>query len=424
MDPNNQALVLLIKRQVLQMRQLRQFQWSLPEGTFGESVAAPSVTSPEVQQAILDQHSFLKKLIAMIENEGVHDVSDDMFEVFTDLMMTAPKRPEDGGPPLKPCFKSYSLDRSCNKVVTVMEEQTTISAGTTGLRTWEASYWLAEHLIAHPVAGKNVVDVGCGVGFLGIACALLGAKKVALTDGNHDVLAMVKQNIGYNNVPCPTTASLLDWESFTDEQIAALEAQVLILSDLTYDPTNIVPLVSVLRALLVQGVDAYMSSAIRNLQTFVDFFTYIPVGIDLGTTYSCVAVWQNDRVEIIANDQGNRTTPSYVAFTDSERLIGDAAKNQVAMNPINTVFDAKRLIGRRFDDKDVQSDMKHWPFKVIDKGTKPYIQVEYKGETKEFTPEEISSMVLTKMRETAEAYLGTTVTNAVVTVPAYFNDSQ
>ncbi|KAF9541677.1 70-kilodalton heat shock protein [Mortierella hygrophila] len=148
------------------------------------------------------------------------------------------------------------------------------------------------------------------------------------------------------------------------------------------------------------------------------------VGIDLGTTYSCVAVWQNDRVEIIANDQGNRTTPSYVAFTDSERLIGDAAKNQVAMNPVNTVFDAKRLIGRRFDDKDVQSDMKHWPFKVIDKATKPYIQVEYKGETKEFTPEEISSMVLTKMRETAEAYLGTTISNAVVTVPAYFNDSQ
>ncbi|KAG0064270.1 70-kilodalton heat shock protein, partial [Linnemannia elongata] len=147
------------------------------------------------------------------------------------------------------------------------------------------------------------------------------------------------------------------------------------------------------------------------------------VGIDLGTTYSCVAVWQNDRVEIIANDQGNRTTPSYVAFTDTERLIGDAAKNQVAMNPVNTVFDAKRLIGRRFDDKDVQSDMKHWPFKVIDKGTKPYIQVEYKGETKEFTPEEISSMVLTKMRETAEAYLGTTVTNAVVTVKATAGDT-
>ncbi|KAJ2960914.1 hypothetical protein NQZ79_g3795 [Umbelopsis isabellina] len=148
------------------------------------------------------------------------------------------------------------------------------------------------------------------------------------------------------------------------------------------------------------------------------------VGIDLGTTYSCVAVWQNDRVEIIANDQGNRTTPSYVAFTDSERLIGDAAKNQVAMNPYNTVFDAKRLIGRRFGDSEVQSDMKHWPFKVIDKETKPQIQVEYKGETKTFTPEEISSMVLLKMKETAEAYLGTTVNNAVVTVPAYFNDSQ
>jgi len=148
------------------------------------------------------------------------------------------------------------------------------------------------------------------------------------------------------------------------------------------------------------------------------------VGIDLGTTYSCVGVWQNDRVEIIANDQGNRTTPSYVAFTDTERLIGDAAKNQVAMNPHNTVFDAKRLIGRNFNDQDVQSDMKHWPFKVIDKNGKPYIQVEYKGEKKDFTPEEISSMVLTKMKETAEAFLGTTVKDAVITVPAYFNDSQ
>ncbi|CAG8526404.1 13634_t:CDS:2 [Cetraspora pellucida] len=148
------------------------------------------------------------------------------------------------------------------------------------------------------------------------------------------------------------------------------------------------------------------------------------VGIDLGTTYSCVGVWQNDRVEIIANDQGNRTTPSYVAFTDTERLIGDAAKNQVAMNPYNTVFDAKRLIGRRFNDPEVQSDMKHWPFKVIEKNSKPYIQVEYKGETKQFTPEEISSMVLLKMKETAEAFLGTKVTNAVITVPAYFNDSQ
>jgi len=148
------------------------------------------------------------------------------------------------------------------------------------------------------------------------------------------------------------------------------------------------------------------------------------IGIDLGTTYSCVAVWQNDRVEVIANDQGNRTTPSYVAFTDTERLIGDAAKNQVAMNPHNTVFDAKRLIGRRFADAEVQADMKHWPFKVLDKDSKPVIQIEFKGETKVFTPEEISSMVLTKMRETAEAYLGGSIKNAVVTVPAYFNDSQ
>ncbi|KAH1305997.1 70-kilodalton heat shock protein [Aspergillus fumigatus] len=148
------------------------------------------------------------------------------------------------------------------------------------------------------------------------------------------------------------------------------------------------------------------------------------VGIDLGTTYSCVGVFRDDRIEIIANDQGNRTTPSFVAFTDTERLIGDAAKNQVAMNPHNTVFDAKRLIGRRFQDAEVQSDMKHWPFKVVEKGGKPIIEVEFKGETKQFTPEEISSMVLTTMRETAEAYLGGTVNNAVITVPAYFNDSQ
>ena len=148
------------------------------------------------------------------------------------------------------------------------------------------------------------------------------------------------------------------------------------------------------------------------------------VGIDLGTTYSCVGVFQHGKVEIIANDQGNRTTPSYVAFTDSERLIGDAAKNQVAMNPNNTVFDAKRLIGRRFDESTVQSDMKHWPFCVISENGKPKIQVEYKAEKKTFFPEEISSMVLVKMKETAEAYLGKTVQNAVVTVPAYFNDSQ
>ncbi|RPA84785.1 heat shock protein SSA2 [Ascobolus immersus RN42] len=148
------------------------------------------------------------------------------------------------------------------------------------------------------------------------------------------------------------------------------------------------------------------------------------VGIDLGTTYSCVGVFRDDRIEIIANDQGNRTTPSFVAFTDTERLIGDAAKNQVAMNPHNTVFDAKRLIGRKFEDAEVQADMKHFPFKIIDKGGKPIIQIEFKGETKTFTPEEISSMVLTKMRETAESYLGGTVNNAVITVPAYFNDSQ
>merc|ERR1712196_488295 len=149
------------------------------------------------------------------------------------------------------------------------------------------------------------------------------------------------------------------------------------------------------------------------------------VGIDLGTTYSCVGIWQNDRVEIIANDQGNRTTPSYVAFTDTERLIGDSAKNQVAMNPTNSVFDAKRLIGRKFNDPVVQSDMKHWPFKVVAKdGDKPHIQVQFKGEEKVFSPEEISSMVLTKMKETGEAFTGKSVKDVVVTVPAYFNDSQ
>ena len=148
------------------------------------------------------------------------------------------------------------------------------------------------------------------------------------------------------------------------------------------------------------------------------------IGIDLGTTYSCVSVWQNDKIEIIANDQGNRTTPSYVSFNDSERLVGDAAKNQASSNPENTIFDVKRLLGRKFNDASVQSDMKHFPFSVIDSGGLPKIQAKYKSELKTFTPEEISSMILVKMKEIAEAYIGKEVKDAVVTVPAYFNDAQ
>jgi heat shock protein 1/8 len=151
----------------------------------------------------------------------------------------------------------------------------------------------------------------------------------------------------------------------------------------------------------------------------------VAIGIDLGTTYSCVGIWRDNRCEIIANDQGNRTTPSYVAFSNDERLIGDGAKNQAAMNPTNTVYDAKRLIGRDYDDPILQQEIKGFPFTVNeDSSGKPIIEVEYKDEYKTFHPEEISAMVLTKMKETAESYVGETVTDAVITVPAYFNDGQ
>ena len=148
------------------------------------------------------------------------------------------------------------------------------------------------------------------------------------------------------------------------------------------------------------------------------------IGIDLGTTYSCVGVFQHGRVEIIANDQGNRTTPSYVSFTEAERLVGDPAKSLAALNPENTVFDVKRLIGRNYDDPKIQKDLEYWPFTVVNQDNKPKIWVRFKGERKMFCPEEISAMVLTKMKETAEMFLGQKVKDAVITVPAYFNDSQ
>ena len=150
----------------------------------------------------------------------------------------------------------------------------------------------------------------------------------------------------------------------------------------------------------------------------------VAIGIDLGTTYSAVGVWQNDRVEIIANDQGNRTTPSYVAFTDNERLIGDSAKNQSSQNPTNTVYDAKRLLGRNYDSSEVQSELKNLMYNVVNKSNKPHIEVKFQGSDKTFAPEEISSMILVKMKEVAECFLGKEVKDAVITVPAYFNDSQ
>jgi heat shock protein 5 len=148
------------------------------------------------------------------------------------------------------------------------------------------------------------------------------------------------------------------------------------------------------------------------------------IGIDLGTTYSVVGVYQNGKVEIIPNEQGNRITPSYVAFTENERLVGDSAKNQIASNPLNTLFDSKRLIGRNFNDPAVQKDMKLWPFGIENQNGKPYMKVEYKGQEHQFAPEEISAMVLQKMKAIAEDYLGEPIKEAVITVPAYFDDTQ
>jgi len=147
------------------------------------------------------------------------------------------------------------------------------------------------------------------------------------------------------------------------------------------------------------------------------------IGIDLGTTYSCVGLYKNGYVEIITNELGNRITPSVVAFTDEERLIGEAAKNQASVNPSRTLYDVKRLIGRKFTDKTVQGDKKYMPYEIVNKDGKPYIEASFQGSNKVFSPEEVSAMILTRMKEVAETYIGDTVVNAVVTVPAYFNDA-
>ncbi|KAJ7620567.1 heat shock protein 70 family [Mycena polygramma] len=186
--------------------------------------------------------------------------------------------------------------------------------------------------------------------------------------------------------------------------------------------THSLRILSSLSLLIISLLALVSFSPVSAEETHAEYGTVI--GIDLGTTYSCVGVQRGGRVEIIANDQGHRITPSWVSFSDDERLVGDSAKNAFHSNPQNTVFDAKRLIGRKMDDQDMKRDLKHWPFKVQEKNGKPAITVHYKGEERDFSPEEISAMVLVKMKETAEAYLGEKVTHAVVTVPAYFNDAQ
>ncbi len=188
---------------------------------------------------------------------------------------------------------------------------------------------------------------------------------------------------------------------------------------------SVFPSTKINQKYFTRGFITYVKIDFKILNFFFCKMTQnVIIGIDLGTTYSCVAIYQNGRAEIIPNQQGNRTTPSYVGFTETERLIGDSAKNQVNSNPLNTIYDAKRLIGRNFKDSVIQEDMKHWPFKVINKNGKPIFQVEFKNETTLFSPEQISSMILTNMKNIAEEYLGHEVKDAIITVPAYFNDSQ